>query len=162
MIPGHLWVQRVYADISDPVLLFFTTAVKFSFLILFFRIYISFVPLLQNHYSFVILAIASTSLIAGLIGGISAIGAQNWRDFIAFTSINQVGYVLAGITFFDSDDLIGAATYYLFTYILSNFVFVASLAHLQKTLYPSDLRYNRLVPSEEIKYVSRKERLDMW
>lgn len=161
VIPGHLWVQRVYADVSDPVLLFFTTAVKFSFLILFFRAYLAFLPVVQNHYSFLILMIACTSLTVGLTGGLSAVEAQNWRDFIAFTSINQVGYVLAGFTFFDSDELIGAATYYLFTYILSNFVFVASLSYLQKVLYPIDARYAQS-PSAKPRVLSAEEKQDLW
>lgn len=161
VIPGHLWVQRVYADVSDPVLLFFTTAIKFSFLVLFFRAYLALLPVVQDHYSLLVLLIACTSLTVGLTGGLSAIEAQNWRDFIAFTSINQVGYVLAGLTFFDSNELMGAAMYYLFTYILSNFVFVASLAHLQKVLYPQDARYAQTT-SEEPRKLSEEEKQDLW
>lgn len=140
VIPGHLWIERVYADVSDPVLLFFTTAVKFGFLITFIRVYYMFLPAIVNHYSYLILTIAVISILVGFYGGLIAEEQQNWKNFIAFTSVNQIGYVVAGLTFFDSESLLESAVYYLLTYIISNFVFVASLAHIQRLVYPTDLR----------------------
>lgn len=77
VIPGHLWIERVYSDVSDPVLLFFTTAVKFGFLITFIRTYYSFLPSMENHYSLLILAIAAVSIVVGFSGGLIAEEQQN-------------------------------------------------------------------------------------
>lgn len=76
--------------------------------------------------------------------------------------MNQIGYVLAGLTFFDSESLISSAVYYLLTYIVSNFVFVASLAHIQRLFYPTDLRYGLAEGSSaEVSYdLSQEERED--
>lgn len=77
VIPGHLWVERVYADVSDPVLLFFTTAIKFGFLITFIRVYYILLPAIENHYSFLILVIATISIVIGFSGGLMAEEQQN-------------------------------------------------------------------------------------
>lgn len=77
VIPGHLWIERVYADVSDPILLFFTTAVKFGFLVTFIRVYYILLPPIENHYSLLVLTIAAASILVGFSGGLIAEEQQN-------------------------------------------------------------------------------------
>jgi len=68
------------------------------------------------------------SMMIGLIGTLKVINsAGSLREFIAYTSINQVGFVLLGLTCMSIDGLV-ASLVYLVTYLLASSLFIGVIS----------------------------------
>jgi NADH-quinone oxidoreductase subunit N len=128
IFPCHIWTPDVYEGVLMPVTLFFSTLVKlsvFAFLVrvLFFllgaKVFICF-----WRPVFFVGAVSSI-----LFGGLGALRQTKIKRFIGYTSINQMGYLLIGIS---SGDFFGlqASFLFLFFYIITGFIFFAILLHI--------------------------------
>ena len=93
-VPFHMWTPDVYEGAPTPVTAFFAVAPKVAALALFCRTMLApFGQIAQDWQQIVVfLAIASM-----LLGAFAAIGQNNIKRLMAYSSIGHVGYALIGL-----------------------------------------------------------------
>lgn len=135
-VPFHIWSPDVYEGVPFSVLIFLTTIPKLSFFSIlvkllytvFFDLYMVWQPLLLW-----------TAFITILFSSITTLFQKKIKRFIAYSSINHVGYILIGLA---SGTLLGlhSVFFYIFTYLMMMFTFFGLLALFPKNLiYITDL-----------------------
>jgi NADH-quinone oxidoreductase subunit N len=94
-VPFHMWTPDVYEGAPTPVTAFFAAAPKVAAMALFIRIVtVSFEPVTGDWQQIVIfLSIASMALAA-----FAAIGQNNLKRLLAYSSIGHVGFALVGLS----------------------------------------------------------------
>ena len=115
-VPFHMWAPDVYEGSPTSVTLFFTMVPKIAALTVFIRfLYVPFLNLIDQWQMILIfLSIASM-----LFGAIAAIGQNNLKRLVAYSSIGHVGYALAGLAT-GSNDGIQSSVIYITIYIIMN------------------------------------------
>ena len=152
--PSHLWAPSVYEGSPNPVMAFFILPIKIGVLIAFWKVLGILFCELHFIWSNVILF---SSVFSMLWGSFGALVEKKFKKFLAYSSINQMGFLLIGFLCFshtehwytNSTNISGiAATFiYLFVYIVTNFgVFAIFLGtksrNLQQNLiYITDFKY---------------------
>ena len=115
-VPFHLWTADVYEGAPVAVTSFLSVVSKAAVLFTFTSIlYKVFTPLASLWYS--ILVVLSIATI--LIGNLFALRQNNFKRFLAFSSIAQVGFILIGIS---GSSLEGSTSlvYFVLIYVFSN------------------------------------------
>ncbi|MDT0507792.1 NADH-quinone oxidoreductase subunit NuoN [Novosphingobium sp. MMS21-SN21R] len=92
--PFHMWTPDVYEGAPTPVTTFFATAPKVAALCLLMRVSLeAFGAQVFAWQQIVIFA----SLLSIVIGALGAIGQNNIKRLMAYSSINNVGFMLIGL-----------------------------------------------------------------
>jgi proton-translocating NADH-quinone oxidoreductase chain N len=137
--PFHMWSPDVYEGAPTPITAFFSILPKLAVLSilsrLFFVVFHDFINLWQN----MILFCAYLSILIGTLG---AFMQQKWKRFIAYSSINHVGFLLLGFSTGELESVF-SIIFYTFVYIImmfSIFLFISNLRYYQ---YPThyQIRY---------------------
>ncbi len=94
VVPFHMWTPDVYEGAPTPVAAFFATAPKMAAVAMTTRILIdAFLPILKDWQPIIAFAaIASMGL-----GAFAAIGQNNIKRLMAYSSIGNMGYALVGL-----------------------------------------------------------------
>jgi NADH-quinone oxidoreductase subunit N len=116
IVPFHLWTADVYEGAPIAATAFLSViskgAVAFIFITALYRV---FAPLQQTWYILLI----SLSIATMLIGNLFAMRQQNIKRFLAFSSIAQVGFILAGMSSYSYMG-ITSVIYFILIYVFSN------------------------------------------
>ena len=114
--PFHLWTADVYEGAPIAVTSFLSVISKAAVVFVFVSVlYTVFKPMAAAWYNMLfVLSIATI-----LIGNLFALRQTNFKRFLAFSSIAQVGFILVGITG-SSQMGSGSVTYFVLVYIFSN------------------------------------------
>ncbi len=116
LVPFHLWTADVYEGAPISVTSFLSVISKgasaFVFTFVLFQVFGKFTEI----WSVAIYALAVVTMI---IGNLFALRQDNFKRFLAFSSIAQAGFILLGIL---SADQFGMATvvYFILVYIVTN------------------------------------------
>ena len=107
-VPFHMWTPDVYEGAPMPVTAFFASAPKVAAMALLVRVVTdSFEPLTRDWQQIIIfLSIASMALAA-----FAAIGQQNLKRLLAYSSIGHVGFALVGLSSGTAVGVEGVAIY---------------------------------------------------
>jgi NADH-quinone oxidoreductase subunit N len=107
-VPFHMWTPDVYEGAPTPVTTFFATAPKLAAMALLVRVVtVSFAPVMHDWQQIVIfLSIASM-----VLASFAAIGQQNLKRFLAYSSIGHMGFALVGLSSGTLDGVEGVAVY---------------------------------------------------
>jgi NADH-quinone oxidoreductase subunit N len=107
-VPFHMWTPDVYEGAPTPVTAFFASAPKIAAMALFIRIVmVSFEPVTKDWQQIVIfLSIASM-----VLAGFAAIGQNNLKRLLAYSSIGHVGFALVGLSAGTETGVEGVAIY---------------------------------------------------
>jgi NADH-quinone oxidoreductase subunit N len=92
--PFHMWTPDVYEGAPTPVTAFFASAPKVAAIALTIRIVLEAFGSQIFVWQQIIIAVALMSIIIGAVG---AIGQQNLKRLMAYSSINNVGFILIGL-----------------------------------------------------------------
>ena len=93
-VPFHMWTPDVYEGSPTPVTAFFATVPKIAAVAVLLRVLFDcFGPLLESWQQVIILI----SVLSMLLGSIAAIGQDNIKRLMAYSSIGHIGFVLIGI-----------------------------------------------------------------
>jgi NADH-quinone oxidoreductase subunit N len=93
-VPFHMWTPDVYEGAPTPVTTFFATAPKVAALALTMRVALD----AFGHQAMVWRQIVIvTALLSIVVGALGAIGQQNIKRLLAYSSINNVGFILIGL-----------------------------------------------------------------
>jgi len=93
-VPFHMWTPDVYEGAPTPVTTFFATAPKVAALGLTMRVMLDAFGDQAAAWQQIILFIALASIVVGALG---AIGQSNIKRLMAYSSINNVGFILVGL-----------------------------------------------------------------
>ncbi len=93
-VPFHMWTPDVYEGAPTPVTAFFAVAPKIAALALFTRVMIGPFGELADQWRQVVTFIAIASM---FVGSFAAIGQNNIKRLMAYSSIGHVGFVLVGL-----------------------------------------------------------------
>lgn len=114
--PFHLWTADVYEGAPVAVTSFLSVVSKGAVLFVFVSVlYTVFSPLANVWYNMIFIL----SLLTIFIGNLFAIRQENFKRFLAFSSIAQVGFILVGVSG-NSDISTTSVIYFVLIYVFSN------------------------------------------
>ena len=114
--PFHQWTPDVYEGAPTPVTAFMAVATKVAALGVFLRFFD--VALIEAHGSWGP-AVAALATITIVVGNVGALGQSSLKRMLAYSSVAQAGYMLAGVVV--ATRLGAQATaFYLAVYVLMN------------------------------------------
>ena len=93
-VPFHMWTPDVYEGAPTPVTLFFASAPKVAAVALLARVAFDAFGTQVDAWRQVVVFAALASIVVGALG---AIGQSNIKRFLAYSSINNVGFILIGL-----------------------------------------------------------------
>ena len=93
-VPFHMWTPDVYEGAPTPVTTFFASAPKVAAMALMTRVVIDAMGPATTAWQQIIIFLALASIILGAVG---AIGQKNIKRLLAYSSINNVGFMLVGL-----------------------------------------------------------------
>ncbi|NNF94162.1 MAG: NADH-quinone oxidoreductase subunit NuoN, partial [Altererythrobacter sp.] len=93
-VPFHMWTPDVYEGAPTPVTAFFATAPKVAAVALTARVALEVFGSQSDAWQQIVIFIALASIVVGALG---AIGQENIKRLLAFSSINNVGFILIGL-----------------------------------------------------------------
>ncbi|PEQ13390.1 NADH-quinone oxidoreductase subunit N [Novosphingobium sp. PC22D] len=93
-VPFHMWTPDVYEGAPTPVTTFFATAPKVAALALTMRVAIDAFGSQSDAWRQIVIFASLASIVVGALG---AIGQANIKRLMAYSSINNVGFMLIGL-----------------------------------------------------------------
>ena len=124
-VPFHMWTPDVYEGAPTPVTAFFAAAPKLAAMALLIRVVVGpFGPVTAEWQQIItFIAIASMAL-----GSFAAIGQQNFKRLMAYSSIGHVGYALVGLAAGTEEGVRGVIVYLLIYLAMTLGAFACILA----------------------------------
>ncbi|NQX93864.1 MAG: NADH-quinone oxidoreductase subunit NuoN [Erythrobacter sp.] len=112
-VPFHMWTPDVYEGAPTPVTAFFATAPKVAAVALTARVVFEVFGAQVDAWRQIVMFTALASIVFGALG---AIGQENLKRLLAYSSINNIGFILLGLAVANEA---GAASMliYLFIYV---------------------------------------------
>ncbi len=128
-VPFHMWTPDVYEGAPTPVTAFFAAAPKIAAMALFVRVMISpFAAVVQDWQQILVfVSIASMGL-----GAFAAIGQNNIKRLLAYSSIGHMGFALVGLAAGSQEGAQGVIVYMMIYLISTLGVFACVLAMRRK------------------------------
>ena len=123
-VPFHMWTPDVYEGAPTPVTAFFSTAPKVAAVALTTRVVFEVFGAQTLAWQQIVMFAALASIVFGALG---AIGQENLKRLLAYSSINNIGFILLGLAVANAAGA-SAMLVYLFIYVaMSLGAFVALL-----------------------------------
>ena len=133
-VPFHMWTPDVYEGAPTPVTAFFATAPKVAAVGLTARVVFEVFGDQVAAWQQIMMFMALASIIFGALG---AIGQENLKRLLAYSSINNIGFIMLGLAVANADGA-SAMLVYLFIYVamsLGSFVALLMLRGEDGTLF---------------------------
>ncbi|MFI5009307.1 MAG: NADH-quinone oxidoreductase subunit N [Solirubrobacterales bacterium] len=128
--PFHQWTPDVYEGAPTPVTAFMAVATKVAALGVFLRLFD--VALIEAQHSWGP-AVAALAAITIVVGNVGALGQSSLKRMLAYSSVAQAGYMLAGVVVASSLG-VRATVFYLAVYLFMNMAaFAVILARERET-----------------------------
>ncbi len=93
-VPFHMWTPDVYEGAPTPVAAFLASASKVAAMGLFLRVALDAFAGMAGDWRQIVIFMAIASMLLGAVG---AIGQANIKRLLAYSSINNVGFMLIGL-----------------------------------------------------------------
>ena len=114
--PFHQWTPDVYEGAPTPVTAFMAVATKVAALGVFLRLFdVAFINA-QSSWAPAVAALATFTI---LVGNVGALGQSSLKRMLAYSSVAQAGYMLAGVVV-ASKLGVQATVFYLAVYVAMN------------------------------------------
>jgi proton-translocating NADH-quinone oxidoreductase chain N len=128
--PSHFWAPEVYEGSASPVTAFIIMPVKIATFGIFARTLASTLEFFSTLWTPMLLIFAAGSLIVGALG---AFAETRFKRFIAYSSINQIGFLLMGLT---TANIAGyqSSILFLIIYIITNIALFSIFLNLTSNL----------------------------
>jgi NADH-quinone oxidoreductase subunit N len=130
--PFHQWTPDVYEGAPTPVTAFMAVATKVAALGVFLRLFdVAFVNAQQSWAP----AVAVLATITILVGNVGALGQSSLKRMLAYSSVGQAGYMLAGVVVATKLG-VEATVFYLAIYVAMNMAsFAVIVARERETAF---------------------------
>jgi NADH-quinone oxidoreductase subunit N len=93
-VPFHMWTPDVYEGAPTPITAFFSASPKIAAMALFVRVMVAAFPGALAEWRQIVIFVAILSM---ALGAVAAIGQNNIKRLMAYSSIANMGYVLIGL-----------------------------------------------------------------
>ena len=93
-VPFHMWAPDVYEGAPTPIVAFFSSAAKVAAFALAIRAILIPFPNALHQWQQIIVVVSVLSM---ALGAVAAIGQQNIKRLMAYSSIGHMGYALLGL-----------------------------------------------------------------
>ena len=113
-VPFHMWTPDVYEGAPTPVTAFFASAPKVAAIALLTRLVISGMGAASFEWQQIVIVMALASTV---LGGVAAIGQQNIKRLLAYSSINNVGFALIGLAAANREG-VASVLFYMTVYVV--------------------------------------------
>ena len=123
--PFHMWTPDVYQGAPTPVTAFFASAAKMAAVAITLRLVFTAFPGVKDQWRQIIVFISIASM---LLGSFAAIGQENIKRLMAYSSIGHMGFALIGLAAGDEAGVRGVAIYLTIYLIMTLGTFAAILA----------------------------------
>ena len=123
-VPFHMWTPDVYEGAPTPVTTFFATAPKVAAIALTARVALDAFGDQALAWRQVVIFAALASIVVGALG---AIGQNNLKRLLAYSSINNIGFILIGLAAATPQGLSAMLVYLSIYVVMSLGSFVAVL-----------------------------------
>ncbi|MEL0254017.1 MAG: NADH-quinone oxidoreductase subunit NuoN [Novosphingobium sp.] len=107
-VPFHMWTPDVYEGAPTPVTAFFASAPKVAAMGMLLRMAMDPFAGEVDAWRQIVIFAALASIVVGALG---AIGQQNLKRLLAYSSINNVGFILIGLAAATPAGVAGSLTY---------------------------------------------------
>jgi NADH-quinone oxidoreductase subunit N len=114
--PFHQWTPDVYQGAPTPITTFMAVATKAAAFAVFLRLFGSALGLSQLDWAPALAALATATIV---IGNVGAIAQRSLKRLLAWSSVAQAGYLLAGVVV-ASELGLRATAFYLAVYLMMN------------------------------------------
>ena len=134
--PFHQWTPDVYEGAPSPVTAFMAVATKAAAFGVFLRLFDIALIDSATAWAPALAVLATVTIIAGNVG---ALGQSSLKRMLAYSSVAQAGYMLAGVVV-SSALGVRATVFYLAVYLLMNLAaFAVIIARERETSFGDDL-----------------------
>ncbi len=126
-VPFHMWSPDVYQGAPSPVTGFMAAVAKAGAFAALLRVFVSSFGAERADWQPIVWALAILSLV---VGAVLALSQRDVKRMLAYSSINQAGFILLGVQAADGRG-VAASLYYVFVYtfmIIGTFAVVTVLA----------------------------------
>jgi NADH-quinone oxidoreductase subunit N len=124
-VPFHMWTPDVYEGAPTPVAAFFASAPKVAAMGLFLRVALDPFAGMVADWRQIIVFMAIASMFLGAVG---AIGQGNVKRLLAYSSINNIGFVLIGLAAASADGAAAVLLYLAIYLVMTLGAFLCVLA----------------------------------
>lgn len=135
--PSYFWAPEVYHGAASPVTAFIIMPVKIGVFAIFARTLTNSFELFHDFWGPMLLVFGSGSLIVGALG---ALTERVLKKFIAYSSINQIGFVLVGLSTGQVTGLQTVIIFFLF-YIVTSIALFAVFLNVENQTTGEHMRY---------------------
>jgi len=115
-VPFHMWAPDIYQGAPIPVTTYLAVGSKAAGFAAMVRIFMVALPLSQFNWTLLLAVLAALTII---IGNLIALAQQDVKRLLAYSSIAQAGYILAGLVAANAYGLKGVL-FYAMLYVFSN------------------------------------------
>ena len=127
-VPFHMWAPDVFQGSPTSVTIFFAILPKIAALTVFIRfLYVPFANM-SDQWQMIIIFLSIASMI---FGAVAAIGQNNLKRLVAYSSIGHMGYALAGLSVSTNTGIQSSITY-MTIYLVMNLAFFSCLFMLRR------------------------------
>ena len=128
-VPFHMWTPDVYEGAPTSVTAFFAIAPKIAALALLTRVFMGPFGHMVDQWRQVVVVIAVASMV---LGGVAAIGQNNIKRLLAYSSIGNMGYALVGLAAANQDGVRAIVIYATIYMVMTIGAFAVVLMMKQK------------------------------
>ena len=127
-VPFHMWTPDVYEGSPTPVTAFFATVPKVAALSMLIRILFDAFGAAIDQWQQIVMVLAVASMVTG---SIAAIGQNNIKRLMAYSSISHIGFALIGLAVGNVQGL-NALIIYIVIYVIANLGVFSFILCMQK------------------------------
>ncbi len=124
-VPFHMWTPDVYEGAPTPVTAFFAAAPKVAAAALFVRTMVSPFGNITPDWQQIVIFVSIASM---ALGAFAAIGQNNIKRLLAYSSIGNMGYALVGLAAGTKEGVQGVVVYMMIYLIMTLGTFACVLA----------------------------------
>lgn len=116
VVPFHMWSPDIYQGAPIPVTTFLAVGSKAAGFAALVRVFMVALPLSQFNWSLVLAVLSAVTIV---VGNLIALTQKDIKRLLAYSSIAQAGYILAGLVAANEYGLKGVL-FYAMLYVFSN------------------------------------------
>jgi NADH-quinone oxidoreductase subunit N len=128
-VPFHMWTPDVYEGAPTPVTAFFAAAPKVAAMALFMRVMVSPFAAVVHDWQQILVFVSIASMV---LGAFAAIGQNNIKRLLAYSSIGHMGFALVGLASGSQEGVRGVIVYMMIYMISTLGIFACVLAMRRK------------------------------
>ena len=135
--PFHIWILDIYEASPTNITAFFAIITKYIYFILFSRIFVYYCQSFINFWYHLIILCIFLSVIIGTTG---ALMQYKWKRFLAYSSINHIGFLIIPFLI-PTLKSVETLLFYLYTYLIMTITIFSCFFCLYNYSKKSNLRY---------------------